>query len=713
MDELQILRQKNLETIFHPESIAIIGTNKVKGTVPHDILDNILKADFNGIVYPVSPREKSIKGIKAYKYVIDVPDEIDLAILVFPSSVCHMALEQCGQKGIKSVIIISAGFKEVGEAGLKKEKQLIEIARKYDISFIGPNCLGVINTAPETNLNASFAREMPEKGAIGFLSQSGALCTAVLDYARAKHIGFSKFISFGNKADISEIDLLYYLMNDDETRVILMYLEEVSDGVALMKTAREVLEKSGKPILVIKSGRTHEGASAAASHTGSLTGQDEICEAAFKQAGIIRCDHIEEMFNKAIAFTYQPVPVSEKVAIITNAGGPGVLTTDAAISNGLKLAKFSEETTAILKKALPATANINNPVDVIGDARSDRYLAAIEAAFRDPDVAGVFVILTPQSMTDIDAIASDIARIAENQTKPIYASFMGEKDVASGIDLLQQHRIPHYSLPESMCTAFQAVYHFHSNLKLKKQHFPILENIQGGLARELMDKSRSNGRDFIPEMQTIKLLQTYGLPVPQGKLARTADEAVTIAEEIAYPVVLKVVSNEIIHKSEVKGVELNLGSAQEVRNAFERIYNNSKSIMPDATIAGTYVTPMVSGCEEVILGIKRDPSFGPVLLFGLGGIFVEIFRDISFGIAPLSYDEALHIIERTRAFEILRGTRGRSPRDIASIVDALLRLGQLALDFPEIEELDINPLFVFNEGDGCVVGDARIIMKPL
>ena len=713
MDELQILRQKNLETIFHPESIAIIGTNRVKGTVPHDILDSILKADFNGIVYPVSPREKSIKGIKAYKYVIDVPDEIDLAILVFPSSVCHMALEQCGQKGIKSVIIISAGFKEVGEAGLKKEKQLIEIARKYDISFIGPNCLGVINTAPETNLNASFAREMPERGNIGFLSQSGALCTAVLDYARAKHIGFSKFISFGNKADISEIDLLYYLMNDEETRVILMYLEEVSDGVALMKTAREVLEKSGKPILVIKSGRTHEGASAAASHTGSLTGQDEICEAAFKQAGIIRCDNIEEMFNKAIAFTYQPVPVSEKVAIITNAGGPGVLTTDAAILKGLKLAKFSEETTAILKKALPATANINNPVDVIGDARSDRYLAAIEAAFKDPDVAGVFVILTPQSMTDIDAIASDIARIAENQTKPIYASFMGEKDVASGIDLLQQHRIPHYSLPESMCTAFQAVYHFHSNLKLKKHHFPMLENIQGELARELMDKSRSNGGDFIPEMQTIKLLQTYGLPVPQGKLARTADEAVTIAEEIAYPVVLKVVSNEIIHKSEVKGVELNLGSAQEVRNAFERIYNNSKSIMPNAIITGTYVTQMVSGCEEVILGIKRDPSFGPVLLFGLGGIFVEIFRDISFGIAPLSYDEALHIIESTRAFEILRGTRGRSPRDIASIVDALLRLGQLALDFPEIEELDINPLFVFNEGDGCVVGDARIIMKPL
>lgn len=711
MENLLQLRQKNLRTIFQPKSVAIIGTNKVKGTVPHDILDSIVTADFNGIVYPVSPKEKSIKGIRAYKYVVDVPDDIDLAILVFPSSVCHMALEQCGQKGIKSVIIISAGFREVGEAGLEKEKQLIDIARKYDMSFIGPNCLGVINTAPETNLNASFAREMPERGNIGFLSQSGALCTAVLDYARARHIGFSKFISFGNKADISEIDLLYYLMDDDETKVILMYLEEVSDGTGLMKAAQEVIEKSGKPILIIKSGRTDEGASAAASHTGSITGKDEICNAAFEQAGIIRCDNIEEMFSKAIAFVYQPVPASEKVAIITNAGGPGVLTTDAAISRGLKLAKFSEETTAILKKALPATANINNPVDVIGDAKSDRYLAAIEAAFRDPEVAGVFVILTPQSMTDIDTIATDIAKITEGQTKPIYASFMGEKDVASGIDILQQHRIPHYILPESMCMAFQAVHHFHTNLKSEIHQVPVLKNIQDELARGLMEKFLSNGREFIPEVETIELLQTYGIPVPEGKLARTVDEAVTVADEIGYPVVLKVISDEIIHKSEVKGVELNLGSAQEVREAFERILSNAKSIMPDATITGTYVIRMITGCEEIIIGIKRDPSFGPILMFGLGGIFVEIFRDVSFGVAPLSRERARNIIEQTRAYEILRGSRGRNPRDIDSIIDALLRLGQLALDFPEVEELDINPLFVSDEGEGSVIGDARMILK--
>ena len=710
MEDLRQLRQENLETIFHPKSVAIVGTNNVKGTVPHDILDNILKADFNGIIYPVSPREKSIKGIKAYKYVVDVPDDVDLAILVFPSSVCHMALEQCGQKGIKSVIIISAGYKEVGEAGLKREQQLVEIARKYDMSFIGPNCLGVINTVPETNLNASFAREMPEQGNIGFLSQSGALCTAVLDYASAKHIGFSKFISFGNKADISEIDLLYYLMNDDETKVILMYLEEVSDGKALMKAARDVIEKSGKPILIIKSGRTDEGASAAASHTGSLTGKDEICDAAFEQAGIIRCDNIEEMFNKAIAFAYQPPPKSEKIAIITNAGGPGVLTTDAAISTGLKLAKFSDETTSILKKALPATANINNPVDVIGDARSDRYLAAIKAAFDDADVAGVFVILTPQSMTDIDTIAADVARIAEGQTKPIYTSFMGQKDVASGIDILQKHKIPHYILPESMCSAYQAVFHFHKDVKSKVHRLPTLENIEGELARKLMDKVHANGRSYIPEVETIELLQTYGLPVPRGKLASTAEDAVQIAEEIGYPVVMKVVSDDIIHKSDVKGVELNLGNAAEVKDAWDRIHSNALSAVPDASITGLYVIKMIKGAEEIILGIKRDPSFGPVLLFGLGGIFVEVFKDVSFGVAPLSRDEAMHMLEQTKAFKILQGTRGRNPRDMNSIVDALLRLGKLAEDFPEIEELDINPLFVLDEGKGSVIGDARMIL---
>jgi acetyltransferase len=398
------------------------------------------------------------------------------------------------------------------------------------------------------------------------------------------------------------------------------------------------------------------------------------------------------------------------VAIITNAGGPGVLTTDAAIKEGLKLAKFSEKTTAVLKKALPATANINNPVDVIGDARSDRYLAAIQAAFDDPDVAGVFVILTPQSMTDIDTIAADVARIAEGQAKPIYTSFMGEKDVASGVDILQRHHIPHYILPESMCDAYHAVYHFHSHVKDKVHQLPGLDNIQAELGRKLMNKVQ-NGRSYIPEVETIEVLSSYGLPVPQGKLATTAEEAVQVAGEIGYPVVMKVVSNDIIHKSDVKGVELNLGSAEEVKEAWERIHSNALAAMPEAKIAGLYVIKMVKGAEEIILGIKRDASFGPVLLFGLGGIFVEVFKDVSFGVAPLSREDAMHMLEQTKAYKILKGTRGRNPKDMDAIVDALLRLGQLAVDFPEIEELDINPLFVLDQGKGCVLGDARMILS--
>ncbi len=466
------IHRQNLSRIFDPKSIAVVGTNNVKGTVPYDILFNILKTEFTGIVFPVSPGEKSICSVKAFKYVIDIPDPVDLAIIVFPSAVCHLALEQCGQKGIKGVVIISAGFKEIGEKGLEREKQLQQIAARYDMSIIGPNCLGIINTDPLINLNASFARKMPEQGNIGFLSQSGALCTAVLDYARAKHIGFSKFISFGNKADISEIDLLYYLMEDDKTRVILLYLEEVTDGRALMQAAGDVTRQSGKPVLILKAGRTEAGASAAASHTGSLAGDDEIFDAAFKQAGMIRCDNIEEMFNIAIAFAYQPAPRSNRVAIITNAGGPGVLTTDAAIRDGLQLAKFSEETTREFKKSLPANANIKNPVDVIGDARADRYNIAMNGAFKEDDVDAVFVILTPQSMTDIETIAREVVKVSGQYSKPVYASFMGEADVAPGVDILLRNKIPHYILPESMCRSFSRVYRFYRDLDKAphKQH---------------------------------------------------------------------------------------------------------------------------------------------------------------------------------------------------------------------------------------------------
>jgi len=705
------IHKKNLEKIFYPDSVAIIGANKVRGTVPHDILANILKADFNGIVFPVSPREKFIAGIKAYKYVLDIEDPVDLAILVFPSSVCHMALEQCGKKGIKSAIIISAGFKEVGGEGIEREKQIKAIADKYDMSFIGPNCLGVINTDPSSRINASFARKMPEEGSIGFLSQSGALCTAVLDYAQAKHIGFSKFISFGNKADISEIDLLYYLKDDPKTKVILMYLEEVSDGKALMKAAQDVISESGKPILILKSGRTSEGASAAASHTGSLAGSDEICDAAFKQAGIIRCNNIDEMFNIAIAFAYQPPPKTNNIAIITNAGGPGVLTTDAAIHDGLKLAAFSEETTAVLRKNLPKTANIKNPVDVIGDARADRYNIALSAAFKDPAVDAVFVILTPQSMTDIDLIAREVAKVSSHYDKPIYASFMGEADVKEGIDVLQRNKIPHYSLPEAMCKAVATVYKFNQEKHEVVKEKTVFDDLNPALAEEILNKAVAENVGYLTEETALKVLGAYGLPVLESYLAADADEAVKYAEKIGFPVVMKIMSEDIVHKFDVGGVVLNIQDPTETKTAYDTIIKNVQAKQPNANVKGVLVTKMVPKGEEVILGVKRDPSFDSVIMFGLGGIFVEIFKDVSFRIAPVDAISARAMIDEIKSSAILKGARGKAASDIQAIVEAIQRLSKLATDCPQIKELDINPLIVLEEGKGCFIADAKIMLS--
>ncbi len=704
------VHRNNLEKFFYPGSVAVVGTNNIKGTVPYDILFNILKSEFRGVLFPVSPGEKSICSVRAYKYVIDIDYPVDLAILVFPAQVCHMAMEQCGQKGIKAVVIISAGFKETGEKGRERENLLKQIAGKYDMSFIGPNCLGIINTDPVVNLNASFARKMPEEGTIGFLSQSGALCTAVLDYARAKHIGFSKFISFGNKADISEIDLLYYLKDDEKTKVILLYLEEVSDGEALMRTAQDIIVDSGKPVLILKSGRTDAGASAAASHTGSLAGSDEICNAAFKQAGIIRCNNIEEMFNIAIAFAYQPLPESNKVAIITNAGGPGVLTTDAAISEGLQLAAFTEETTQLYKKNLPATANIKNPVDVIGDARADRYNLAITGAINDPGVDGIFVILTPQSMTDIDTIAREVVKVTAGYAKPVYASFMGEADVRSGVDILQKNKIPHYILPESMCRSFARVFQFHSDRHEKNLTQANFEDVDREAAETIIAEALETNISFLTEDKVVPILGSYGFPVLPARVANTAGQAARFSAEIGFPVVMKVLSDEVIHKSDVKGVVLNIKNETEAENAYHSILHHVSTLKPGVKVLGVYITKMVLAGQEVILGIKRDPSFGPVIMFGLGGIFVELYKDVSFRVAPVNEKAASAMICEIKAHELLNGLRGMARFDIESIKKCIMRLSQLALDFPQIKELDINPLIVQQEGHGCFVADAKIVL---
>jgi acyl-CoA synthetase (NDP forming) len=585
-----------------------------------------------------------------------------------------------------------------------------QIAAKYGISFVGPNCLGFINTDPRVHLNASFARRMPREGSIGFLSQSGALCTAVLDYAHAKNIGFSKFVSFGNKADISDIDLMLYLKDDPATKVILMYLEEMTDGSRFVEAARRVIHESGKPVLVLKSGRTVEGASAAASHTGSLAASDEIVDAALTQAGVIRCTTIEEMFNNAIALAYQPLPLGRRVAIITNAGGPGVLTTDAAIHEGLTLAQFSETTRDIFKKSLPVTANMKNPVDVIGDARADRYRVALGAALDDENVDGALVILTPQSMTDIDTIATEVCNVAARSKKPTYASFMGETDVASGISILQGRNIPHYILPESMCRAFGRADDFRYEYQHPHESVPHFDDVDSAKANGILEAARRAGRTYLPQSEAFEVLSAYRLPTLAGRIARSADEAARIAVEVGFPVALKVESDDIIHKWDVGGVLLGVVSADETAKGYEAVLANATAAMPQARIKGVYVQRMSGSGEEVILGVKRDPAFGPVVLFGLGGIFVEVFRDVSFRIAPLPPDVIRDMMQEIRAFKLLTGARGRPVRDIDAVAQSLQRLSQLAVECPLIRELDINPLIVGNAGQGCAVADARILL---
>ncbi len=705
-------RHDGLDAIFRPKSIAVLGVTNTPGTVPHDIFVNLLSARFQGVVYPVAPRKRHIAGVRAYDYVLDIPDPVDLAVLVFPGAVCEQALLQCVQKGIRAAVIISAGFREVGPQGLERENRIKAIAHEHGMRLIGPNCLGVINTEPDVLLNASFARAMPAAGQIAFLSQSGALCTAVLDYAQGKGIGFSKFISLGNKADVGEVDLLEYLATDPQTSVILMYLEEMTHGRQLIEVARRITREGDrpKPILAIKGGRTPAGAAAAQSHTGALAASDRVCNAVFEQAGIIRCTSLEEMFNTAQLLAYQPLPRGRKIAIVTNAGGPGVMATDAAIERGLELARFASDTTKKLKKALPAAANIKNPIDVIGDARDDRYIAAMEAVFTDKNVDQVLVILTPQSMTNITQIANAVCNVHKRfagSGKSLACSFMGARDVAPGIQILQQAGIPHYILPEWATDAMTSVIRYREWLQRKPstvKQYPARKAEAGAILDNAPD-------GYLTEVDALRVLQAYGFPLVDFRLTQSADEAAAAADETGYPVVLRIVCPKIIHKFDARGVILNLQSADEVRRAFVSMREHVLKTVSESDITGFLVRKMIPSGKEVILGINRDPLFGHVVMFGLGGLYVEAFKDVTFRVVPIDELTAKDMIDGLRASSVLRGLRGEEPSDVNAIEDALKRLSQLAADFPRIAEMDINPLIVHPSGQGAHVADVRIRLQ--
>nr|MBC8252445.1 acetate--CoA ligase family protein [Ardenticatenia bacterium] len=614
-----------LDTFFHPKSVAVIGASRDPEKLGYAVLANLKEGGYQGHLYPINPRAGEILGLPAYPSVLDIPDPVDLAVVVIPYRFVPAVLEQCGQKGIPAVVVISAGFREAGREGLERERELVEIAHKYDLRLIGPNCLGVIDTS--TPLNATFAAGMPPAGPIAFMSQSGALGTAVLDIAMAGRIGFSRFASLGNKADVSEIDLLEAWGDDPASRVILIYVEGLPDGQKFMQVARKVTRN--KPVVAIKSGVTKSGSRAVSSHTGSLAGSEAAYKAAFQQAGVIRAPSMEALFDYARAFAYQPLLPGDRIGIVTNAGGPGILATDALEHANLEIPRLARETVEALEDYLPGAASAANPVDVLGDALADRYEHAIRLVLADPNVDGLIVIVTPQAMTEIEKTAHTVGRMSQETDKPILGCFMGEARIEAGVKVLRQYGVPNYPFPERAAAALAAMSAYR-----REREQPIFEvqpcDVCTSPVRELFDRVRAEGRVSVGEAEAREVLEAYGFPIPQSRLAKTTEEAIEIAEDIGYPVVLKIASPDILHKTDVGGVKLNLRSPGDVRDAFDLIVYRAGRYVPGARIWGCLVQQMVMGGREVLVGMSRDPQFGPLVGFGLGGIYVEALKDVAF-----------------------------------------------------------------------------------
>ncbi|MFH0724986.1 MAG: acetate--CoA ligase family protein [Pseudomonadota bacterium] len=712
----------SLDAIFSPQSVAVIGASGTPGKVGHDIFENILRGGYTGTLYPVNPKAKSILSVRAYPRILDIPDSVDLAMIILPPRAAQAAVEDAIQKGVKGIVIVSAGFREVGAEGLEIENRIVSLCRDAGVRVVGPNCLGVINPTDSVRLNASFSSRMPQAGNVSFISQSGALCTAVLDFAADREFGFSKFISIGNKADVDELDLLHYLHMDADTEVIMIYLEELRRGAEFIQAVKEITSGDVRPtpVLVIKSGRTSEGAMAAASHTGSLAGTDAVYNAIFKQSGIIRVDTIDELFDFATAFSYRnesalgkrrrKVPHGNRVAIVTNAGGPGIVATDMTVSTGLKLARFEEETLQALASHLPETANLQNPVDVIGDAAPDRYENALDAVIKDQGVDGALVILTPQSMTKALATAEAIARIARRSHKPVLCCFMGIVDVSAGAKYLQAHGIPVFKFPENAAKAFSALYRY-SQWMNRQILAPLKLDHDVECANGIIRNALSAQKTYLGEVGGLDLLACYGFNVLPTHLATTEDEAVVAAEKIGYPVVMKIVSSQIVHKSDAGGVMVGPANEGAVRQAFKDITANAGAYDPAARIDGVLIQKFAPKGEETIIGMTRYPIFGPLLMFGIGGIFVEIFQDVVFRLAPIGRNEARRMIGEIKGYKLFKGFRGRPEADLEALEKLLVCLSDMVVNHPEIQELDINPLLLHEKGRGATVADCRIMLK--
>jgi acetyltransferase len=698
-----------LTAFFNPSSVAVIGASTDSKKLGYSVLENLITGGYSGQgkIYPINPTAKEILGLPAYPRVQDVPDPIELAVIVIPYPYVPDALRTCGEKAIPAVIVISAGFREAGREGLERELELIEIAKQYGIRIIGPNCLGVIDTY--TPLNASFSAGTPPKGPMAFMSQSGALGTAVLDISLAGRLGLSKFVSLGNKADVDEIDLLKAWSDDPNSKVIMIYSEGMANGQEFIKIARQVTAK--KPIVAIKSGITQSGSRAVSSHTGSLAGSEQAYFAAFNQAGVLRAESMQSLFDISLALGYQPLLQGDRIAIITNAGGPGILATDALERSGLSLARFENKTISTLGRYLPDAASAANPVDVLGDARADRYRFALDTVMSDPNVDGLLVVLTPQAMTEIEATAEAVGNLSNSIDKPIITSFMGEAQVESGIELLERFGVPNYPFPERAALAYKAMSDYQKVLKQPTPEY-VKFDIDRQSTFDVLKSVRAQRRLSIGDSEARKILTAYGFKIPKSEIAATPDDAVDLAHEIGFPVVLKIASPDILHKTDVGGVKTGLNNTEDVRDAFELMVYRAQRYLPQAHLWGCLVQEMVpAGGQEVLVGMNRDPQFGPLVTFGLGGIYVETLKDVTFRVAPISKQEAKLMLSEIRARAILDGVRGNPPLDKEAIVDAILRIAQLVQDFPEILELDINPLMVYPRGQGAIAIDMRLVLS--
>jgi acetyltransferase len=710
--DAQQTKPRDLEPMFAPRAVAVLGASRREGSVGHAVVRNLIYGGYTGVVYAVNPKAKSILGLRCVPSLTSIDDEVDLVVVVTPPPTIEGLIQEGADRGTRHFLVISAGFKEVGGEGAERESRLQVLAKGRGLSIVGPNCLGLINTAPEVQLNATFATHMPRRGALGLISQSGALCTALLDYARGRGIGFSRFVSFGNKVDVTEIDLLRSLARDPRTHVILMYLEDLSAGLPFIDACQEITHADKpKPILAIKTGRTTEGAAAAASHTGSLAGSDEVYDAIFKQAGVIRVESVGELFDCAEVFVDPALPAGRRTAIVTNAGGPGIMATDACIRNGLVIPRFAEYTAKSLRFQMPPTASIKNPVDVIGDARHDRYRAALDAVTGDENVDQVVVIVTPQMMTDVREIANVVGEIKSYCSKPIIGVLMGLVDVAPAVGILQKFGVPTFTFPENAMRALAAKARFAEWVRRPISNYRAFE-VDREAVTKLFDQEIAAGRTQLVELPALEVLRYYGFPTVPFALGKTADEAVAAARQMGYPVVMKISGPKILHKTDVGGVRLNVTDDAGVREAFDGMIAAVRGHLGnDAEIWGVLVQKMLAKGKEIILGMTRDPQFGPLLMFGLGGIYTEALRDVAFRLAPLRENIAREMVKDIRSHRLLEGVRGEPPSDLGAVAEGLLRLSQLVTEHPRIRELDINPLMVYARGEGAVAADARIILK--